>query len=155
MPPISRVKTRVFLDSDVLLAGITSVTDFAASLVLVRLAEINLIEAVCSEQIIMEVQHTLKIKMPGALESFRLLVNHSIKVKPDPSPAERASCRKLATKLYIPILAVALREQCVWLATFNERQYMPGHPDIMITRPDELVSRLRGQFAWQGGLERV
>lgn len=150
MPPSNRINIRVFLDADVLIAGATSSTDFAASLILVRLGEINVIEVVCSEQVVMEVQQTLKEKIPGAVKSFKSLVKHSIKVTPDPSPVERERCRKLATKLYIPTLAVAIREQCAWLATFNEHQYQPGHPDILIARPDDLVSRLRGQFAWQG-----
>jgi predicted nucleic acid-binding protein len=150
MLPNSRVKPRVFLDSDVVLAGITSATDFAASLILVRLAEINLIEGVCSEQVIMEVQQTLQAKMPQAVKSFNTLVKQVIKVKPDPSTEERSLYKTMAGRIHVPILAVALREQCTWLATFNEQQYKPGHPDILIARPDELVSRLRGQFAWQG-----
>lgn len=151
MPPNNRIKPRVFLDADVLMAGISSSTDFAASLILIRLGEINVIEAVCSEQVVSEVQETLKEKMPQALESFKSLVEHSIEVKSNPSPMERERCNKLANKLNIPTLAVALREHCTWLATFNEQQYLPGHPDILIARPDDLVSRLRGQFAWQGG----
>jgi hypothetical protein len=150
MLPNNRVKPRVFLDSDVLLAGITSTTDFAASLILVRLAEINLIEGVCSEQVIMEVQQTLQAKMPQAVGSFERLVKQAIKVKPNPSSQEQTHCKKMASKMYVPILAVAIREQCTWLATFNEQPYKPGHPDIFVARPDELVSRLRGRFAWQG-----
>jgi predicted nucleic acid-binding protein len=150
MPPTNHGKARVFLDSDVLIAGITSVTDFAASLILVRLAEIELIEGICSEQVIMEVQQTLQTKMPQAVVSFDALVKQAIKIKPDPTPQERKGCQKLANKYYAPLLAVALREQCTWLATFNEGQYKPGHADILVARPDELVSRLRGQFAWQG-----
>ncbi len=150
MPPISRIKPRVFLDSDVLLAGITSTTEFAASLILVRLAEINLIEGVCSEQVITEVQKILQSKLPQAVENFDLLVKQAINVKPNPSSKERTECKKMAGREYIPLLAVAIREQCTWLATFNEQQYKPGHPDILVARPDELVSRLRGQFAWQG-----
>lgn len=150
MPPSDRLKPRVFFDADVIMAGITSSTDFAASLILIRLAEINLIEAICSEQVFLEVEDTLKGKMPKAVDSYRLLIEKSVKVTSDPSPADRASCEKLAKQLYVPMLAVAVREQCTWLATFSEQQYLPGHPKILIARPDELVSRLRGQFAWCG-----
>lgn len=146
-----RVKPRIFLDSDVLMAGITSTTDFAASLILIRLAEIQLIEAVCSEQVIEEVLRVLQVKMPEAEKPFKRLVKQAIKVKPNPNPAEQAICQKLASKFYIPVLSAAVREKCPWLATFNETQYLPGHPEIIVARPDEFVSRLRGQFAWQGG----
>lgn len=144
-----RAKFRVFLDSDVLMAGITSATDFAASLILIRLAEIQLIEAVCSEQVVMEVERTLQVRMPQAINSYHSLIEKTINVKSDPAPKELAACRKLAANTNIPILSVAVREQCSWLATFNETQYLPGHPNIFIARPDELVSRLRSQFAWQ------
>jgi len=150
MPRSKWVKPRIFLDSDVLIAGIISVADFSASLILIRLSEINLIEAICSEQVVKEVERTIQLKMPQAVESYRDLVKLAINVKPDPTPAELTACQKLATKYYIPSLSVAMRERCAWLATFNENQYQPGHPDIVVAKPDEFVSKLRGQFAWQG-----
>ncbi|MBN1537684.1 MAG: hypothetical protein JW908_13180 [Anaerolineales bacterium] len=150
MPQSRWNKPRVFIDADVLMAGVTSSTDFAASLILLRLGEIKLIEAICTEQTVMEVQQTLKEKLPEAVKSYKTLVKHSMIVTPDPSPNELEGCRNLAAEFYIPIMTAALREQCTWLATFNEQQFTPGHPDILIARPDELVSRLRGQFAWMG-----
>jgi len=150
MPPGNRIKPRVFFDADVIMAGVTSSTDFAASLILIRLSEINVIEAICSEQVVTEVQETLKIKIPEAVKYFLSLVEHSIKITPDPLSGEIEPMKKFANDLYIPTLAVAVREKCNWLATFNEQQYLPGHPDILVARPDDLVSRLRGQFAWQG-----
>jgi hypothetical protein len=52
-------KPRVFVDSDVLFAGAASPSEHGASLVVLRMAEITLIDAVVSEQVIIEVERNL------------------------------------------------------------------------------------------------
>ena len=62
---------RVFLDSDVLLAGSASTT--GASHLILQLSELGLIDAVASEQVRREVERNLERKLPAALPAFRLL----------------------------------------------------------------------------------
>lgn len=60
------------VDADVLFAGSASPTEFGASLVVLRMAEIPLIHAVTSRQVIVEAERNLAKKMPAALPAFQI-----------------------------------------------------------------------------------
>jgi predicted nucleic acid-binding protein len=68
---------RVFVDSDVLLAGSASTT--GASHLILQLSELGLIDAVGSEQVRREVERNLKRKLPAALPDFRLLAGAAVR----------------------------------------------------------------------------
>ena len=51
--PTKRTKPRVFVDADVLFAGAASPSAHSASLVLLQMAEITLLDALTSQQVIM------------------------------------------------------------------------------------------------------
>ena len=141
-------KLRVFVDADVLFAGSASPSEYGASLLVLRLGELTLIDAVASEQVITEAERNLEAKMPQALPLFRLLVNRSLRVVPDPAPEEIAEYSGLADPKDLPILVAALRAGCPWLVTFNLRHYRPGHPKVKVTRPGEFVRRVREVLAF-------
>ena len=86
----ARRRPRVFVDADVLFAGAVSPSEAGASLVILRLAEITLIEALTSEQVIVEAERNLASKLPQKLPEFRLLVSRCLHVVPDPAPADLA-----------------------------------------------------------------
>ena len=141
-------KPRVFVDADVLFAGAASPTEHGASLVVLRMAEITLVEALASEQVIAEAERNLADKLPQALPTFRLIVSRSLRVVPDPEPDDLKPHEGLADPEDLPILVAALREDCRWLVTSNVRHYRPGHPDLSVLRPGELVRRVRDQLAY-------
>lgn len=143
MALIQPSKPRVFVDADVLFAGAAAPSVHGASLVVLRMAEITLIEAVASEQVIAEAERNLALKMPGTLPAFRLIVARSLRVVPDPEPADLAPYNGLADPKDVPILAGAVRAGCPWLVTFNLRHYQPGHPDVTVLRPGEYLLRVR------------
>jgi hypothetical protein len=143
MAKSSPAKLRVFIDADVLFAGSASSSEQGASLTLLRLAEITLIEAVASEQVVIEAERNLALKLPEALPVFRLLVARCLKVVPSPNPAELAPFAGLAVKLDQSILAAAVLNACPWLVTFNTRHYQPGHPDVTVLPPGDLVQKIR------------
>ena len=149
LPP----KPRVFVDSDVLFAGAASASEHGASLVVLRMAEITLIDAIVSEQVIVEVERNLTRYLPAALPIFRQLVSRCLRITPDPTDAELAMCRDLADPKDVPILAAAVRERCPWLVTFNVRHFQPGHPDVSVMRPGEFVQRVRGLLAYMSSGE--
>jgi len=140
-------RPRVFVDSDVLFAGAAAPSEHGASLVVLRMAEITLIQAVVSEQVIAEVERNLSAKLPQALSRFRLLVDRCLHIVPDPSPEDFAEHIGLADSKDLPILVAALRERCPWLVTFNLRHFEPGHPDVKTLRPGEFVLRVRDLLA--------
>jgi hypothetical protein len=140
-------RPRVFVDADVLFAGAAAPSQHGASLVILRMAEITLIDAVTSQQVIGEAERNLADKLPGALPLFRLLVDRCLRVGNDALPADLAACLGLADAKDLPILAAAVREACPWLVTFNLRDYRPGHPAVAVLRPGSFVLLVRDRLA--------
>ena len=140
-------RPRVFVDANVLFAGAAAPTEYGASLVILRMAEITLLDAITSEQVITEVERNLTAKLPQALSRFRLLADRCLRVVSDPSPEDLSRHVGSADPKDLPILVAALREGCPWLVTFNVRHFEPGHPDVETLRPGEFVLRVRDLLA--------
>ena len=140
-------KPRVFVDADVLFAGAASPSEHSASQVVLRLAEITLIEALTSKQVVSEAERNLAVKLPQALPAFRLLVSRCLRVVPDPRQVDLSSHLGLADPKDLPILVAAMRERCPWLVTFNIRHFRPGHAAITVLRPGEFVLHVRDLLA--------
>jgi predicted nucleic acid-binding protein len=140
-------KPRLFVDADVLIAGAAAPSEHSASLVVLGLAEITLIEAITSQQVVVEAERNLEQKLPHALPSFRLIVSRCLRIIPDPSVADLATHTGLADPKDLPILLAAVREKCAWLVTFNVRHFQPGHADVIVLRPGEFVLRVRDLLA--------
>jgi predicted nucleic acid-binding protein len=147
MPPTGRSKPRVFVDADVLFAGTVAPSEHGASLVILRMAEITLIEAVTSQQVVIEAERNLAEKLSRSLPAFRLIVSRALRVVPDPQPEDLLPHAGLADPKDLPILVAAVRENCPWLVTSNVRHFQPGHPDVSVIRPGEFVLRVRDLLA--------
>jgi hypothetical protein len=140
-------KLRVFVDADMLFAGAASPSEHSASLVILRLAEITLIDALASQQVVIEAERSLAAKLPGALPTFQLIVSRCLRVVPDPQPADLRPHLGLAHREDLPILVAALQEGCQWLVTFNVRHFQPGHHNLAVLRPGDFVMRVRDLLA--------
>lgn len=140
-------KPRVFVDADVLFAGSASSSEHGASLVVLRMAEITLIDAVASQQVLVEVERNLGEYLPAALPTFRALVGRCLSVVDNPTAAEITALGSIADSKDRPILAAAIREQCLWLVTFNSRHFQSGHPSVAVLRPGDFVQRIRAMLA--------
>lgn len=136
-------RPRVFVDADVLFAGSAAPSEHGASLVVLRMAEITLVEAITSRQVVLEAERNLVAKMPEALPAFRMIVARCLRVVDDPSDEEIRAYSGLANKADLPILVAALKAGCPWLVTFNIRHYRPGHPDVMAMPPGDFLLRVR------------
>jgi len=138
-----RAKPRALVDADVLFAGAAGPTEYGASLVILRMAEITLVEAVTCQQVIDEVERNLTGKIPVALPAFRMLVSRCLKVVPTPTENEIETYQGLAHDKDLPILVTAIREQCPMLVSFNQRHFLPGHPAVEVMLPGDFVQRVR------------
>ena len=141
--PTTPPKPRIFVDADVLFAGAASPNEHSASLVILRMAEITLIEAVISEQVIAEVERNLIEKIPAALPAFQMLAKRCLLVVSDPTVSEIKALSQVADAKDLPILAAAVREKCVCLATYNIRHFQPGVESVTVLKPGVLVQRVR------------
>jgi hypothetical protein len=131
------------VDADVIFAGSASPSEHGASLVILRMGEITLIDAVTSRQGIAEAERNLAAKIPEALTTFRLLVERSLHVATDPSRRDLTLCGDIADPKDLPILVAAVRESCQWLVTFNVEDFVLGHPDVTVLRPGAFIRRVR------------
>ena len=148
-PTRSRLtRPRVFVDADVLFAGAAAPSEHGASLMVLRLAEITLVDAIASQQAVVEAERNLANKLPVALPAFRLLVSRCLQVVPDPAASDLEACQGLADPKDLPLLAAALREGCPWLVTFNLRNDQPGIDGVTVLRPGEFVARIRDWLAY-------
>lgn len=136
-------KLRVFIDADALFAGAASPSDHGASLVVLRMAEITLIDALASEQVIAETKRNLTNKLPETLPAYRVLVQRCLQIVPDPTPAAIEEHEGKADAKDLPILVAALREGCPWLVTFNVRDYQPGDPAVTVLSPGDFLQEIR------------
>lgn len=141
------VKPRVFIDANVLFAGAASPTEHGASHVVLRMAEITLIEAITSQQVITEAERNLAQKLPAKLAEFRLIVSRCLCVVHDPSPADLGPYTGQADPGDLPILVAALREGCAYLLTFNLRHFHPESKSITVQRPGDFILTVRGLLA--------
>ncbi len=140
-------KPQVFVDADVLFAGSASPSTASASLVVLRMAEITLVKAIASQQVVTEVERNLTAKIPKALPAFQLLVNRCLTIVPDPAVEDLKAFEGLADDKDLPILVAAIREKCAWLVTFNGRHFQPGHEAVTVLKPGLFVQQVRHLLA--------
>ena len=135
-------RLRVFFDADVLIAGSASRT--GASHLLLRLAEVGLIDSVTCAQAVREVERNLAAKLPAAVPAFRaILTAVDMKVVSD-SPASRAELHLAQVHPDDrPILMSALASKCDYLATFNVRHYRGLRGEIIVARPGDILAQIR------------
>ncbi|WP_420629904.1 PIN domain-containing protein [Candidatus Leptofilum sp.] len=134
---------RVFVDADVLFAGSASPSEHSASQVVLRMAEITLIEAFISEQVFTEVERNLAAKLPQALPNFRHLVARCLQIVPNPTIELIKAHQGKAEPKDLPILVAAAREKCNWLVTFNLAHYQPGLKEVSVLKPGSFILLVR------------
>ncbi|WP_420641824.1 PIN domain-containing protein [Candidatus Leptofilum sp.] len=134
---------RIFVDADVLFAGSAGPSEHSASQVILRMAEINLIDALISEQVFIEVERNLAAKLPQAIPNFRHLVSRCLQIVPDPSAKSIEAHQGKADPKDLPILVAAAREGCSWLVTFNISHFQPGLEEVTILEPGSFILLVR------------
>lgn len=144
MPPAKPSNLpRVLVDADVLFAGSATSSINSASLIILRMSELTLIEALIPEQAIGEAQKNLSLKVPHALPAFNMLVQRSLKIVPNPDQTLLARYAGQADAKDLPILVTAIKEACPWLVTFNIRDFQPGNESVTVLQPSSFVSEVR------------
>jgi len=143
----TRVRPRIFLDSDVVFAGAASPSEHGASHVILRMGEITLIECVVSDQVVTEVERNLIAKLPAKLPEFRLLIDRSLEIVSDPLSSEISPFSGQADPKDLPVLVAALKGYCSHLLTSNLRHYAADPQRITVCRPGHYLSTIRELLA--------
>lgn len=141
---------RVFLDTNVLIAGLLSQT--GASCALLDLAEAEEVIAVVSRQVLVEADRVFSAKFPHLLERYRKFIkNLAPLLAEDPKPADVAQAAKVIDEEDAPILAAAKQEKPDFLVTLNTRHFTPPKVRAFlpcpIATPSEFITAFR--HSWE------
>lgn len=136
-------RLRVYVDADVLFAGVASGNPSSASQIILTLSELTLIDGVTSDLAVTEARRNLARKMPSTTEGFRQLVVAALSIVESPEADTLVRNRGRAAWHDLPHLMAAVDAECSYLTTFNVSDYTPGHPEVEIARPGRLVRRIR------------
>lgn len=137
--------SRIFLDSSVLIAA--SASNVGASHAVIVMAEIGLIKAIVSEQVIEECERNLQKKLPQSLETFRLIISKiSPEILPQPSFNEFKQWINIIEAKDAPILAAAITAKVTRLLTLNTKDFTPNVSNLSNLRlqtPGQFVQEVR------------
>lgn len=144
-------RSKIFLDSSALFAGIVSANGAARALLL--LAEASQIDILISEQVIAETERAVARKAPGALGDVRqaILLSRS-KIVRDPEPQEvRAHLDWMTDPTDVPILLAAITAEVDFLVTLNRRHFLDDPrvgqlSQLRIGTPGDALAWVRGQL---------
>jgi len=119
--PIPGIK--VFIDTNVLIAGIASVT--GASAAVLDLCEAESIQMVISRQVLVEADRNFSSKLPGLVTQFRQFIRNLAPLMVEDPPAtavERAAA--LTAQKDASILAAALEAKVDYLITLDKKRFL-------------------------------
>ncbi len=134
MPP---ERWRVFLDTNVLMAGLASRT--GASAAILDLGEAEEILIVLSRQVLVEADRVFESKFPQLLERYRAFMkNLSPFLTQDPSASVVREAAKIISPDDAPILAAAKQERVDYLVTLNTRHF--NTPAVRAFLPNAILT---------------
>jgi predicted nucleic acid-binding protein len=145
-------KIDLFLDSSALMAGIISAKGAARALLL--LGEDEKIILTVSEQVIVEVERNLAIKVPKILPYAREMILHTnLRILKDPSPEEvYKHLDWINHAADVPILVAAARAKVDFLVTLNTRHFIEDanvscRSGLRIGTPGDALAWVREQLS--------
>ncbi|MBI2265446.1 MAG: PIN domain-containing protein [Armatimonadetes bacterium] len=143
---MKRTKTRVFLDSNVFIAGLCS--PLGASNVILSLCSIGFLELLTAKQVLIETERNLRKKFPQILKRYHLFLEKANPmVLPDPSQEDIALAAQIIHKKDAPILAVALKADIDFLISLDARHFAKmtacAATSFDIINPEEFLTRYK------------
>ncbi len=144
--PMAKPKPKVFLDTSALIAGVASSKGAAREVL--RLAEIGLIEAIVSRQVVVEADRNITVKLPECLDDFRAYVEMLAPVLiEDPSARDVKRFSLLIDPGDAPILAAASAAKADYLVTWDIKHFMTKGPRALsrpkVMTPGEFLHEFR------------
>ena len=116
-------KIRVFIDTNVLIAGVNSVT--GASATVLDLCEARVLQMVISRQILVEADRNFAAKFPQLIGRFRQFMHHLAPLMvEDPTPASVEKAATIVERKDAPILAAAQNANVDFLIPLDKRHFL-------------------------------
>lgn len=138
---------RIFLDADAVIAGMCAGSVESAAYVLLLLGEATLIDAVVSEQVVVEVSRNVARLLPDRAPEAELVLRRACRLVETPPDGAVAVAADWAHPKDAPILAAALASDCRTLVTFNGRDFRPPSDRLTVQTPGACLSQIRARLA--------
>ena len=137
---------RVFLDTNVLIAGLLSRT--GASAAILDLGEAEEILVVVSQQVLVEADRVFLAKFPHLIGRYRKFIkNLAPLLVDDPKPSAVREAKKVINFEDAPILAAAKEGSVDYLVTLNTRHFnapaVQNFLSIPVVTPSEFLTAFR------------
>ncbi len=137
---------RVFIDSNVLISGIASLT--GASAAILNIGESNIIKIVLCQQVLIESDRNIEKKFPALIYKFRDFIK---KLNPDlalnPTVDEIKKILYLINQDDAPILACAIKSRIDYLVSLNIKHFKKNRIEkdftIKVVTPGEFLYEFR------------
>jgi predicted nucleic acid-binding protein len=108
---------KVFLDSSVIIAGLSSRS--GGSYEVLALAELGIITPYVSEQVVNEVLRNVQKKLPGSVDLFYMLFKRLAFILVDPAADDLILAKTLINEKDAPIIAAAMTSKVDWLLSLD------------------------------------
>ena len=119
--PVQRIK--VFIDANVLIAGVASVT--GASATVLDLCEAESIQMVISRQVLVEADRNFSAKLPGLVAQFRQFIQNLAPVMVEDPPIKTVDkAAALVARKDAAILAAAIEAKADYLITLDKKHFL-------------------------------
>ncbi len=116
-------KIKVFIDTNVLIAGVNSVT--GASATLLDLCEAGVLQMVVSRQVLIEADRNFTAKFPQWVGRFRQFMHNLAPLMvEDPTPESIKKAAAIVDRKDAPILAAAQNANVDFLITLDKKHFL-------------------------------
>jgi putative PIN family toxin of toxin-antitoxin system len=116
-------KIKVFIDTNVLIAGVNSVT--GASATILDLCEARVLQMVVSRQVLVEADRNFAAKFPQLVGRFRQFMrNLAPLMVEDPTPESMEKAATIIDRKDAPILAAAENANVDFLITLDKKHFL-------------------------------
>ena len=119
--PTQRIK--VFIDTNVLIAGVHSVTGASASIL--DLCEARVLQMVVSQQVLIEADRKFTVKFPQLVSRFRQFIHNLAPLMvEDPTPDSVEKAATIVDRKDASILAAAQNANVDFLITLDKKHFL-------------------------------
>jgi putative PIN family toxin of toxin-antitoxin system len=116
-------KIRVFIDTNVLIAGVNSVS--GASATILDLCETGVLQMVISRQVLIEADRNFSAKFPQLVGRLRQFMHNLAPLMvEDPTPESMEKAATIVDRKDAPILAAAQNANVDFLITLDKRHFL-------------------------------
>ena len=116
-------KIKVFIDTNVLIAGVNSVT--GASATILDLCEARVLQMVVSRQVLIEADRNFAAKFPQLVGRFRQFMHNLAPLMvEDPTPESMEKAATIVDRKDAPILAAAENANVDFLITLDKKHFL-------------------------------